>query len=107
MEDSIFSPTVVAGCVNGMRKRGPLKAGVPGHPKHIDGSYTVIGLDPAMAGATGAVVVTYNRSDGKIYVLDCVNMTDTTLLNLTTRFATKQNKETLSSFVASQFSMNA
>jgi hypothetical protein len=78
MEDSIFSPTVVAGCVNGMRKRGPLKAGVPGHPKHIDGSYTVIGLDPAMAGATGAVVVTYNRSDGKIYVLDCVNMTDTT-----------------------------
>jgi hypothetical protein len=78
MEDSIFSPTVVAGCVNGMRKRGPLKAGVPGHPKHIDGSYTVIGLDPAMAGATGAVVVTYNRSDGKVYVLDCVNMTDTT-----------------------------
>jgi hypothetical protein len=29
-----------------------------------------------MAGATGAVVCTYNRADGRIYVLDCVNMTD-------------------------------
>jgi hypothetical protein len=29
-----------------------------------------------MAGATGAVVATYNRADGRIYVLDCVNMTD-------------------------------
>jgi hypothetical protein len=29
-----------------------------------------------MSGATGAVVVTYNRADGKIYILDCVNMTD-------------------------------
>ena len=75
-EDSIFSPSCVAGSVNGMRKRGPLKAGVPGHPTHLEGAYTVIGLDPAMAGATGAVVCTYNKSDGKIYVLDCVNMTE-------------------------------
>jgi len=75
-EDSIFSPSCVAGSVNGMRKRGPLKPGTPGHPTHIDGAYTVIGLDPAMAGATGAVVATYNKSDGKIYVLDCVNMTE-------------------------------
>jgi hypothetical protein len=29
-----------------------------------------------MAGATGAVVASYNRSDGKIYVLDCINMID-------------------------------
>ena len=77
-EDSIFSPTCVAGSVNGMRKRGPLKPGVPGHPKHAESTYTVIGLDPAMAGATGAVVVTYNRTDGMIYVLDCVNMTEPT-----------------------------
>ena len=77
-EDSIFSPSCVAGSVNGMRKRGPLKAGTPGHPTHIDGAYTVIGLDPAMAGATGAVIATYNKSDGKIYVLDCVNMTEPT-----------------------------
>jgi hypothetical protein len=77
-EDSIFSPTCIAGSVNGMRKRGPLKPGIPGHPKHCESLYTVIGLDPAMAGATGAVVATYNRSDGKIYVLDCVNMTEPT-----------------------------
>ena len=77
-EDSIFSPSCIAGSVNGMRKRGPLKAGVPGHPKYVEGSYTVIGLDPAMAGATGAVVCTYNKADGKIYILDCVNMTDPT-----------------------------
>ena len=76
-EDSIFSPSCVAGSVNGMRKRGPLKAGVPGHPKHVEG-YTIIGLDPAMAGATGAVVCTYNKADGKIYVLDAVNMTEPT-----------------------------
>jgi hypothetical protein len=74
--DSIFSPTCIAGSTNGMRKRGPLKAGTPGHPKHIEGAYTVMGLDPAMTGNTAAVIVTYNRSDGKIYVLDCVNMVD-------------------------------
>jgi hypothetical protein len=43
-EDSIFSPTCVAGSVNGMRKRGPLKPGIPGHPKHCESLYTVIGL---------------------------------------------------------------
>ncbi len=77
-EDSIFSPTCVAGSVNGMRKRGPLKEGTPGHPRHIESGYTIIGLDPAMAGATAAVVATYNRSDGKIYILDCINMTEPT-----------------------------
>jgi hypothetical protein len=29
-----------------------------------------------MAGATGAVVVTFNKADGRIYVLDCINMTE-------------------------------
>jgi hypothetical protein len=80
--DSIFAPACVAGSVNGMRKRGPLKPGVPGHPKHVEGSYTIIGLDPAMAGATGAVVVTYNKADSKIYVLDCVNMTEPTPMKI-------------------------
>jgi hypothetical protein len=35
-----------------------------------------------MAGATAAVVATYNRSDGKIYVLDCVNMTEPTPMKI-------------------------
>jgi hypothetical protein len=77
-ENSIFSPTCIAGSVNGMRRRGPLKPGALGHPKSVNSGYTVIGLDPAMTGATGMVVATYNRDDGKIYILDCVNMTDTT-----------------------------
>jgi hypothetical protein len=76
--DSIFSPGLVSGCVNGMRKRGPLKPNAAGHPKHIDGTYTVIGFDPAVSGRSAFVAVTYNRGDGKIYVLDCVNMVDPT-----------------------------
>ena len=82
--DSIFAPAAVAGCVNGMRKRGPLKQDTPGHPRRIEGTYTIIGLDPAMAGATAAVVATYNKVDGRIYVLDCVNMTEPTPRKITT-----------------------
>ena len=74
--DSIFSPTLVAGCVNGMRKRGPLKQDTPGHPRHLESTYTVIGFDPAVSGRSAFVAVTYNRSDGRVYVLDCVNMVD-------------------------------
>lgn len=76
VEDAIFAPAAVAGCVNGMRKRGPLRAGVAGHPKHLENTYTVIGLDPAMTGNTAAVAITYNRADSMIYVLDAVNMTE-------------------------------
>ena len=76
--DSIFSPTIVAGCVNGMRKRGPLKKDTAGHPKNVDSTYTIIGFDPAVSGRSAFVAVSYNRSDGRIYVLDCVNMVDPT-----------------------------
>ena len=76
-EDSIFPPVLVQGCINGQRKRGPLKAGSVGHPSHIEG-YTIIGFDPAMGGNAAFVVVTYNRADGKIYVVDCVNMSEPT-----------------------------
>ena len=82
VEDAIFAPAAVAGCVNGMRKRGPLKPGVPGHPQRLDSPYTVIGLDPAMTGNTAAVVLTYNRTDSMIYVLDAVNMTDPTPMKI-------------------------
>jgi hypothetical protein len=74
--DSIFSPTIVAGCVNGMRKRGPLRAGTAGHPKDTQSTYTIIGFDPAVTGRSAFVAVSYNRADGRIYVLDCVNMSD-------------------------------
>lgn len=77
VEDAIFPPATVQGSVNGMRKRGPLKPGTPGHPKAVEG-FTVMGLDPAMTGNTAAVIATYNKADGRIYILDCVNMTDPT-----------------------------
>lgn len=77
VEDAIFPPATVQGSVNGMRKRGPLRAGIPGHPRAVEG-FTVMGLDPAMTGNTAAVIATYNKVDGKIYILDCVNMTDPT-----------------------------
>jgi hypothetical protein len=77
MEDSIFPPALVQGATNGMRKRGPLKAGAAGHPSQIEG-YTIIGFDPAMTGNSAFVVTNYNRADGKIYVLDCINMEDPT-----------------------------
>lgn len=77
-EDSIFPPACIAGSTNGMRRRGPLKPGAAGHPKHVESTYTVIGFDPAVSGRSAFVAVTYNRSDGKVYVLDCVNMVDPT-----------------------------
>jgi hypothetical protein len=76
--DSIFAPAAVAGCVNGMRKRGPLKPGTPGHPDRAGSTYTVIGFDPAVSGRSAFVAVTLNRDDSTIYVLDCVNMSDPT-----------------------------
>jgi hypothetical protein len=76
--DSIFAPAAIAGCVNGMRKRGPLKPGTPGHPDRAGSTYTVIGFDPAVSGRSAFVAVTLNRDDSTIYVLDCVNMADPT-----------------------------
>jgi len=76
-ENSIFAPALVQACINGQRKRGPLKAGSAGHPRNIEG-YTIIGFDPAMGGNAAFVVATYNRLDSKIYVLDCINMSEPT-----------------------------
>ena len=76
-EDSIFPPALVAGSTNGARKKGILQRGAVGHPTQIE-THTVIGFDPAMAGNAAFVVVAYNRADGKIYVLDCINMSEPT-----------------------------
>lgn len=77
-EDSIFPPVLVQGSLNGARRRGPLKPGAMGHPERVDG-YTIIGFDPAMgAGYAAFVALTYNRADGRIYILDCYNMAEPT-----------------------------
>ena len=76
-EDAIFSAPLVQGCVNGMRKRGPLDPNKPGHPDRVSG-YTIIGFDPAMTGNSAFVVINYNAADSRIYVLECVNMSEPT-----------------------------
>jgi len=76
-EDSIFPPVLVAGSTNGARRKGPLRPEAIGHPPKIE-AYTIIGFDPAMAGNAAFVVATYNRADGRIYVLDCINMAEPT-----------------------------
>jgi len=76
-EDSIFPPVLVQGSTNGLRRRGSLKAGAVGHPPQVE-THTVVGFDPAMAGNAAFVVCAYNRADGKIYVLDCINMSEPT-----------------------------
>jgi hypothetical protein len=77
-EDSIFPPICVQGSINRMRKRGPLKPGVPGHPKERGAWYTIMGLDPAMTGNTAAVVMTVDRNTRMRYILDVENMQDPT-----------------------------
>jgi len=74
-EDSVFPPALVQGSTNGARRVGPLKPGAVGHPNHLEG-YTIVGMDPAIAGKTALVALTYNKADGKIYVLDCLNMAE-------------------------------
>lgn len=76
-EDAVFPPMVVNGCVNRMRKPGPLNFNSPGHPN--SGNYTILmGLDPAMTGNTAAVVYAIDRETGHRMILDCYNMRDPT-----------------------------
>ena len=76
-EDSIFPPVLVRGSTNSMRKRGPLNPIAPGNPTKL-ALHTVVGFDPSFAGHAAFVVSAYNRNDGKIYVLDCINMAEPT-----------------------------
>jgi hypothetical protein len=76
-DDSIFPPLAITGCVNGMRKIGPLSFKAPGHPD--GGTFRIVmGIDPAMAGATAAVIVAADIETNERYVLDAVNMTEPT-----------------------------
>lgn len=76
-DDAIFNPTLVNAAVNRMRKPGPLKMGAAGHP--TGGQWvTFMGIDPAMAGKTAAVVYAVDRETGKRLVLDAHNMLEPT-----------------------------
>lgn len=76
-EESIFPTACVMGSTSKIRRRGPIRPEVPGHPKEGQ-FYTVIGLDPAMAGKTAAIVYAFSRDTKKRYVLDANNMADPT-----------------------------
>jgi hypothetical protein len=76
-DDSIFPPLAITGCVNGMRKIGPLSFKAPGHPN--GGNFRIVmGIDPAMAGATAAVIVAADVETNERYILDAINMTEPT-----------------------------
>lgn len=74
-EDAIFPPAAVHGSINRMRKPGPINPKAPGHPK--DGQWvTLMGLDPAMAGKTAAIIYAVERESGDRMILDAHNMSD-------------------------------
>ena len=76
-EDAVFPPAVVNGCINRMRKPGPINFAAPGHPD--GGSWVLLmGLDPAMSGKTAAVMYAVERETGHRMILDCYNMADPT-----------------------------
>ena len=77
-EDAVFPLPVVNGSINRMRKAGKLNFNSPGHPKPEGSWVTLMGLDPAMAGKTAAVMYAVNRETHKRYVLDVHNMSDPT-----------------------------
>lgn len=69
-EDAVFPAQVVQSCVNGRRQPGPMVPGAVGHrPNGMDGLYVIGGLDPAMVGDTGVVVMGVDRVTKKRFVL--------------------------------------
>jgi hypothetical protein len=70
-EDSIFPPAAVVGSINAGRRAGTTKIVQPG-------MRVVMGIDPAMVGATAAVVVAVDMETSQRYILDVHNMTDPT-----------------------------
>ena len=69
-ENSTFDPVCVRGSVDGMRKPGVLRAGLPGHPENPDGFYRICAMDPAIVGDMAVVAYAVDRESGKRYVLD-------------------------------------
>ena len=71
VDDSIFPVEKVVGCIDGMRRPGPLVAGAPGHRSHgMEGLFVVGGFDPAMTGNSAAVILGIERHSGVRWVLE-------------------------------------
>jgi hypothetical protein len=69
-ENSTFDPVAVRGCVDGMRKPGPLKSGAVGHPQNSEGFYRICAMDPAIAGDMAVVAYAVDRQSGDRWVMD-------------------------------------
>lgn len=76
--DSVFPAELVRSCVNKMRKTGPLLPGAPGHPDTTTAVTVVAGLDPAIAGDMGVVVMAVDRNTKKRWVLTALKVTNPT-----------------------------
>jgi len=77
-EDAIFPPVHVYGSVNKQRRVGLIDPKKVGHPKLSDSVYTIMGLDPAMTGKTGAIMYAVDQRSQMRYILDVFNMVDPT-----------------------------
>ena len=76
-EDAVFSPILVNHCTNRLRRPGPLQLGKRGHP--TEGEWvSIMGLDPAMAGKTAAIMYAFERNTGQRIILDVYNMSEPT-----------------------------
>jgi len=70
-EDAVFPSELVHKAVNGMRSPGIMHKGAVGYRKEgMSGLYVVGGVDPAMTGDTGVVVLGLDRFTGIRYLLD-------------------------------------
>lgn len=70
-DEAVFPRELVLRSVKGMRSPGVMHAGAVGYrAKGMDGLYVVGGVDPAMAGDTGIVVMGLDRFTGIRHVLD-------------------------------------
>jgi hypothetical protein len=69
-DDSIFDAASVRKCINGRRQPGVMTGGAVGHRElGMEGLYVVAGLDPAMVGDTGIIVMGVDRHSKKRYIL--------------------------------------
>lgn len=73
--DAVFPSAMVRACVNGMVKTGLLHPGHPHHPPTGAQLTIIAGLDPAIAGDMGIIVMAVDRNSRKRWVIDAVKVT--------------------------------
>lgn len=85
-ENSTFPEHAIIKSTNTQRLRGRLESDRVGHPyKGMHGKYIVAGLDPAIKGFAGIIVMAVDRETNKRYILDVVNMKAPTTAELESR----------------------